>query len=147
MWEEELRFLVFGSDLLLMISNPEIRFKIRERERALNFTLMFFLVLPSDVHVTCQYTQDCLLPCSFTPSGSEEISWFKQDVLIYRNSNMNDKLLGGRMWVSAPELARGNASLLLQRCVLNDKGRYRCQVTRGEKVQKYFITLQVEGEP
>lgn len=110
---------------------------------------MFFLVLPSDVHVTCQYIQDCLLPCSFTPSGSEEISWFKQDTLIYRNSqntNVNDKLLGGRMWVSAQELSRGNASLLLQRCVLNDKGRYRCQVTKGEKMQEYFIGLQVEGE-
>lgn len=109
----------------------------------------FCLFLPLDVHVTCQYSADCLLPCSFTPSGSEEIQWFRQDFLIFRlpqNTNQNDQLVTGRTSMSAHELPLGNASLLLQHCVLSDRGRYRCQVMKGEKVDDHFVLLKVEGE-
>ncbi|XP_060717676.1 uncharacterized protein hhla2b.1 [Tachysurus vachellii] len=101
-----------------------------------------------DVHVTCQYSEVCVLPCSFSPSGREEIRWFRHDVLIYthpQSTKLQDQLFTSRMSVPADELSLGNASLLLQRCVLSDRGRYRCQVTTGEKTNDYFILLKVEA--
>ncbi|KAG7317495.1 hypothetical protein KOW79_018530 [Hemibagrus wyckioides] len=101
-----------------------------------------------DVHVTCQYSEDCVLPCSFTPSGREEIRWFRHDLLIYsqpQSANLNNELFTGRTSVLAGELSLGNASLLLQRCGLTDRGRYRCQVRTGEKKDDFFIVLKVEA--
>ncbi|MCI4391661.1 hypothetical protein PGIGA_G00136810 [Pangasianodon gigas] len=101
-----------------------------------------------DVHITCQFSEDCVLPCSFTPSGGEEIRWFRQDVLIYshpQSTNWHDRLFMDRTSISARELSLGNASLVLQRSVLSDRGRYRCQVTKGEKTDEYFVVLKVEA--
>ncbi|XP_060755695.1 HERV-H LTR-associating protein 2 [Neoarius graeffei] len=102
-----------------------------------------------DVYVTCQYSEDCVLPCSFTPLGrEEEIRWFRHDTLIYshpQSTNWHSELFLGRTSISANELSHGNASLLLQHCVLSDRGRYRCQVTKGEKMDNYFIVLKVEA--
>lgn len=107
---------------------------------------VFFLL--SDVHVTCQYSEDCVLPCSFTPSGREEIRWFRRDALIYshpQGTNSHNELFMGRTSISAHGLSLGNASLILQRCILKDRGRYRCEVTKGEKMDS-FVVLKVEGE-
>ncbi|XP_017308883.1 uncharacterized protein hhla2b.1 isoform X2 [Ictalurus punctatus] len=100
-----------------------------------------------DVHVTCQYSEDCVLPCSFTPSGREEIRWFRRDALIYshpQGTNSHNELFMGRTSISAHELSLGNASLILQRCILKDRGRYRCEVTKGEKMDS-FVVLKVEA--
>ncbi|XP_027008358.1 uncharacterized protein hhla2b.1 isoform X2 [Tachysurus fulvidraco] len=101
-----------------------------------------------DVHVTCQYSEDCVLPCSFSPSGREEIRWFRHDVLIYahpQSTKWHEQLFRSRTSVPDDALSLGNASLLLQRCVLSDRGRYRCQVTTGEKTNDYIILLKVEA--
>ncbi|XP_046733643.1 uncharacterized protein hhla2b.1 isoform X2 [Silurus meridionalis] len=50
-----------------------------------------------------------------------------------------------RASVSVPELSLGNASILLRRCNLNDRGRYRCQVTKKERTDYSFVTLRVEA--
>ncbi|KAI5620014.1 hypothetical protein C0J50_20319, partial [Silurus asotus] len=100
------------------------------------------ICLLSDVTVTCQYSEDCLLPCSFTPSGEDEVRWFKQDVQIYpQTPNMENY----RASVSVPELSLGNASILLHRCDLNDRGRYRCQVKKKERTDYSFVTIRVEA--
>lgn len=105
--------------------------------------------LRSDAHVTCRYSEDCVLPCSFTPSGGEEIRWFRHDVLIFshpQSTDWHDELYTGRASVPAGDVALGNASLLLQRCVLSDRGRYRCQVMTKGKTDDFYVVLLVEGE-
>ncbi|KAK3541087.1 hypothetical protein QTP86_012745 [Hemibagrus guttatus] len=110
--------------------------------------IIIIIITFLDVHVTCQYSEDCILPCSFTPSGGEEIHWFRHDVLIYshpQSTNWNDERFTGRTSVLVGELSLGNASLLLQRCVLRDRGRYRCQVRTGGKKDDFFIVLKVKA--
>ncbi|TSK98513.1 HERV-H LTR-associating protein 2 [Bagarius yarrelli] len=99
-----------------------------------------------NAHVSCQYSKDCVLPCSFTPAGEEEIRWFRHDVLIYTHPHRAKSLQDERTSVPAAELSAGNASLLLQRCMLSDRGRYRCQVDEGEKNRRLLlVVLKVEA--
>ncbi|XP_053344036.1 HERV-H LTR-associating protein 2 isoform X2 [Clarias gariepinus] len=105
---------------------------------------------PEEVHVACRYSEDCLLPCSFSPSGREEIRWFRmgQDSLIYSHppsADSQDTSFVGRTSISAHELSLGNASLLLQHCIVSDRGRYRCEVSKGEKKHNVLVTLNVEA--
>uniref|UniRef100_A0A3P8SJV5 Ig-like domain-containing protein n=1 Tax=Amphiprion percula TaxID=161767 RepID=A0A3P8SJV5_AMPPE len=114
-----------------------------------------------DVTVTCFISEECFLPCSFQPGGEETVEWFRQDVVVYKFERSDDDddsdsssskehvehdQLAGRASVSPHLVTRGNATLVLRRSSLKDRGTYRCHVhtKRGEHTAK--VILKVEGE-
>ncbi|XP_036414624.1 uncharacterized protein hhla2b.1 [Colossoma macropomum] len=101
-----------------------------------------------DVQITCLFSENCVLPCSFIPTGGEEIQWFRQDVLVYSHPQSSDQpseQFEGRASMSIQQLALGNASVLLQRCGPQDRGRYRCRVVKGKEKNESFVIVKVEA--
>lgn len=103
-----------------------------------------------DVNVMCVFSEDCLLPCSFQPGSNETIEWFRQDVIVYKYFNhqeyFNHDHLSGRAHVFQPLLSRGNATLMLRRSVLKDRGMYRCHVNSSAGEHNAKVILKIEGE-
>lgn len=116
-------------------------------------------------------SEDCLLPCSFRPSSKDTITWFRQDVVVYKLERDDDndddddeddddeddddssskehfehEQLAGRASMFPRLLSRGNARLLLRRTGLKDRGTYRCHVTTSEGEHNAKVILKVEGE-
>ena len=119
------------------------------------------LVHVSDVLVTCRVSEECALPCNFQPGGEETVEWFRQDTVVYkfeRNDNDDDDdessstehvkhvQLSGRASVSARQVSHGNATLILRRSGLKDRGTYRCHVHTSEGEHNAKVILKVEGE-
>ncbi|XP_072534140.1 CD276 antigen homolog [Salminus brasiliensis] len=101
-----------------------------------------------DIQVACLFSKDCILPCSFKPTGGEEVQWFKQYDLVYslpQGSDHPSEQFVGRTSVSAQQLALGNASLLLQRCGLQDRGRYKCRIAKAKEENESFVIVKVEA--
>ncbi|KAL7835385.1 hypothetical protein SRHO_G00277320 [Serrasalmus rhombeus] len=101
-----------------------------------------------DVQITCLFSENCILPCSFKPTGGEEVQWFRQDAVVYSHPQSSDQpseQLEGRTSMSTQQLALGNASLLLQRCGPQDRGRYRCRVVKGKEENQSFVIMKVEA--
>ncbi|KAG9283418.1 hypothetical protein AMEX_G2179 [Astyanax mexicanus] len=101
-----------------------------------------------DVPVTCLFSEDCILPCSFKATGGEEVQWFRQNDLVYslpQGSDQPSEQFVGRTSVSAQQLALGNAALSLQRCGLQDRGRYRCRIIKGKEEDESFVIVKVEA--
>ncbi|XP_068604123.1 CD276 antigen-like [Brachionichthys hirsutus] len=114
-----------------------------------------------DVAVTCLVLEDCLLPCRFPPASKETIEWFKKDEAVYKIEREDDddededddsseeqnerKQLDGRFSVFLPLIARGNATLLLRKSRLKDRGTYRCHVSTLKGVHDAKVILKVEA--
>ncbi|XP_020320040.1 uncharacterized protein LOC109872998 [Oncorhynchus kisutch] len=105
-----------------------------------------------DAHLTCLFSEDCVLPCSFKPSGNEIISWYRQELLLLSHSHQggdqSDQPPKGhrtRMYLLQDQLSRGNASLHLSQCGIKDRGRYRCLVNSTLGQQESFIIMKVEA--
>uniref|UniRef100_A0A3P8SJG8 Ig-like domain-containing protein n=1 Tax=Amphiprion percula TaxID=161767 RepID=A0A3P8SJG8_AMPPE len=112
-----------------------------------------------DVTVTCFISEECFLPCSFQPGGEETVEWFRQDVVVYKFERSDDDddsdsssskehvehdQLAGRASVSPHLVTRGNATLVLRRSSLKDRGTYRCHVhtKRGEHTAKVILKVE-----
>ncbi|KAK7881553.1 hypothetical protein WMY93_029962 [Mugilogobius chulae] len=103
-----------------------------------------------DVHLTCQVSGPCVLPCHLPDSPLKQLLWFKQDSLILTlSSDLQtrpgpDDSLTGRASLSAPAVAVGNVSLLVKNIGPRDRGRYRCSVKTeaGEKNQDVIVKVQ-----
>ncbi|XP_013984741.1 CD276 antigen homolog [Salmo salar] len=102
-----------------------------------------------DAHVTCLFSEDCVLPCNFKPSGNEIIRWYLHEVLLLSQSQQ-----GGdqppqdhrtRTYLIQDQLSRGIASLHLRQCGIKDRGRYRCLVNSTLGQQKSFVIMKVEA--
>lgn len=101
-------------------------------------------ILLSDVQVTCQVSEDCVLPCRFEPSGGEKIEWYKYNgILIFSYSKITYQ--SNRVLVSTKQLELGNATLVLQQSELQDRGRYTCKVISAEKERNVFVLVKIEG--
>ncbi|KAJ7996705.1 hypothetical protein DPEC_G00239790 [Dallia pectoralis] len=104
-----------------------------------------------DAHVTCQFSRDCVLPCTFKPNGNVNVMWYRQDVLIFSQnqdglqSNLTPQNQSPRMHVLQDQLARGSASLHLNMCDIKDRGRYRCLVNNTLSQQESFVIVKVEA--
>uniref|UniRef100_A0A668T2X5 Ig-like domain-containing protein n=1 Tax=Oreochromis aureus TaxID=47969 RepID=A0A668T2X5_OREAU len=102
-----------------------------------------------DVNVMCVFSEDCLLPCSFQPGSNETIEWFRQDVVVYKYFNhqeyFNHDHLSGRANIFQPLLSRGNATLMLRRSVLKDRGMYRCHVNSSAGEHNAKVILKIEA--
>ncbi|KAJ8278160.1 hypothetical protein GJAV_G00084550 [Gymnothorax javanicus] len=104
-----------------------------------------------DERVTCQFSEDCLLPCSFKPANEEVISWSRQEVAVHSFAQGRDQPEGqhahyrGRTAMFPQRVTHGNASLLLKQCNTQDRGRYRCWVRTALGVQESFVIAKVEA--
>ncbi|XP_026219861.1 V-set domain-containing T-cell activation inhibitor 1-like isoform X2 [Anabas testudineus] len=120
-----------------------------------------------DVMVTCFISEDCRLPCNFQPDSEATIEWFRQDVMIYKfeqdeeendgddeeednddsssEEHLEQQQVAGQMFISPALVSRGNASLVLKKIGLKDRGTYRCQVTTSKGQHGANVILRVEA--
>ncbi|CAI5643686.1 unnamed protein product [Oreochromis niloticus] len=128
--------------------------------RGLVFMLIMFLdklpstnskVLLPDANVTCIIHDDCILPCSFRPTGTVVIHWYKQQIPVhsyYYNKDqfgLQNKHFSGRTALFNSHIPHGNASLLLRRVKVQDKGRYKCYTSTRKGNQELFVNLEVKA--
>ncbi|KAK5887592.1 hypothetical protein CesoFtcFv8_016183 [Champsocephalus esox] len=108
-------------------------------------------VLLADANVTCIIPDDCLLPCSFRPVGTVVIHWYKQQTPVhsyYYNKDQfghQNKHFSGRTCLFNSHIPQGNASLLLRRVKVQDKGRYKCYTSTRKGNQEMFVNLEVKA--
>ncbi|XP_056306113.1 CD276 antigen [Danio aesculapii] len=99
-----------------------------------------------DVHVTCTFSEDCVLPCVFEAVGGETIYWFKQNVLIHTyklESGLSDQH-NSKTSLFTDMISSGNASLHVPKSGPQDRGKYRCVVSSRE-TSKHIIIVTVEA--
>uniref|UniRef100_A0A4W5MWE4 HERV-H LTR-associating 2b, tandem duplicate 1 n=1 Tax=Hucho hucho TaxID=62062 RepID=A0A4W5MWE4_9TELE len=111
------------------------------------------------VHVTCLFSEDCVLPCSFQPDSEEVIHWHKledkvpasQGLTVHSYYYSRDQLkqqnqpYRGRTALFNDQIPKGNASLLLRGLTLQDQGRYKCYTSTINGNKESFINITVEG--
>ncbi|KAA8586988.1 hypothetical protein FQN60_000824 [Etheostoma spectabile] len=108
-------------------------------------------VLLPDANVTCIIPDDCILPCSFRPTGTVVIHWYKLQIPVhsyYYNKDqfgLQNKHFSGRTCLFNSQIPHGNASLLLRRVKVQDKGRYKCYTSTRKGNQEIFINLEVKA--
>uniref|UniRef100_A0A8C8DQ32 Ig-like domain-containing protein n=1 Tax=Oryzias sinensis TaxID=183150 RepID=A0A8C8DQ32_9TELE len=108
-------------------------------------------VLP-DANVTCIIPEDCILPCSFKPASTVVIHWYKQQIPVhsyYYNKDqfgLQNKHFSGRTCLFNSHIPHGNASLLLRRVKVQDRGRYKCYTSTRKSNQEMFVNLEVKGQ-
>uniref|UniRef100_A0A3Q3EHP4 HERV-H LTR-associating 2a, tandem duplicate 2 n=1 Tax=Labrus bergylta TaxID=56723 RepID=A0A3Q3EHP4_9LABR len=101
-------------------------------------------------NVTCIIPDDCILPCSFRPTGTVVIHWYKQQIPVhsyYYNKDqfgLQNKHFSGRTCLFNSQIPYGNASLLLRRLKVQDKGRYKCYTSTRKGNQEIFVNLEVK---
>ncbi|MBN3299198.1 HHLA2 protein, partial [Amia calva] len=105
--------------------------------------------------VTCFYSRDCLLPCEFPSGNATVIHWLKRSIgadirvhSYYNNQNqlkMQDPQYSGRTQLFSDQLAKGNASLLLKRVHILDRGQYQCYTTTDLVKQEALVVMKVEA--
>ncbi|MEQ2239701.1 hypothetical protein ILYODFUR_007139, partial [Ilyodon furcidens] len=104
-----------------------------------------------DLNVTCIIQDDCVLPCSFTPTGTVVIHWYKQQIPVhsyyYRKDQfgLQNKHFSGRTSLFNSHIPQGNASLLLKRVKVQDKGRYKCYTSTRKGNQEMFVNLELKA--
>ncbi|XP_017343849.1 uncharacterized protein hhla2a.1 isoform X2 [Ictalurus punctatus] len=99
-----------------------------------------------DAHVTCIYSENCILPCSFPPSTEEVVfQWYKQGTLIYSFLEDEDESHNSNISVFTDEVSHGNASLLLEDSSIKSRGRYKCVVNTTKAVQESDVIVKVEA--
>ncbi|KAL4624886.1 hypothetical protein GN956_G17688 [Arapaima gigas] len=105
-----------------------------------------------DSQVTCNFSQDCVLPCSFEPSkDGVNISWHRQEspVLSFSPSKSPVEQQGppyvGRSSLFKEQISHGNASLQLKQVNTQDRGKYRCRVSSDRGTEDSFVIMRVEA--
>lgn len=111
--------------------------------------------LLADVHVTCVFSEDCVLPCSFQPDSEEVIHWQKPEdknlSTIHSYYYSTDQLkqqsqpYRGRTALFNDQIPKGNASLLLRGITLQDQGRYKCYTSTIKGNKESCVNIAVEG--
>ncbi|XP_053332058.1 HERV-H LTR-associating protein 2 [Clarias gariepinus] len=104
-----------------------------------------------DTQVTCLFHEDCILPCSFIPTGGVVIHWYKQQIPVhsyYYNKDqfgLQNKHFSGRTFLFNLQIAQGNASLMLHKVKVQDRGRYKCYTSTRKGNQETFVNLGVKA--
>ncbi|CAB1341014.1 unnamed protein product, partial [Coregonus sp. 'balchen'] len=111
------------------------------------------MFLFTDVHVTCVFSEDCVMPCSFQPGSEEVIHWLKtedKDLTVHSYYYSTDQLkqqslrYRRRTALFNDQIHKGNASLLLSTLTLQDQGRYKCYTSTIRGNQDSLIDISVE---
>ncbi|KAG2456546.1 HHLA2 protein, partial [Polypterus senegalus] len=105
---------------------------------ACRYCLFCILALPlytcQDEPVTCFYSKDCILPCSYNPGTDVVIHWQIGTKVVHIFYDGNDQLkeqdeqYKNRTTLFKDELQKGNASLLLRNLQIGDEQSYHCYV-------------------
>lgn len=110
--------------------------------------------LLADVHVTCVFSEDCVLPCSFQRGSEEVIHWLQpedKDLTVHSYYYSTDQLkqqsqpYRGRTALFNDQIPKGNASLLLRGITLQDQGRYKCYTSTIKGNKESCVNIAVEG--
>ncbi|XP_073687067.1 V-set domain-containing T-cell activation inhibitor 1 isoform X2 [Garra rufa] len=116
---------------------------------------LFFLlwILPvtlGDTHVTCIYSEECMLPCTSTNLGI--IHWYKDKNPVHSYYNNQDQLdyqhkdyKGRTSLFSQSEIKNGNVSLLIRNIRVQDEGRYRCYAADDKTNDEKYVVVAVEA--
>lgn len=108
----------------------------------------------ADIDVTCVFSEDCVLPCSFQRGSEEVIHWLKpedKDLTVHSYYYSTDQLkqqsqpYRGRTALFNDQIPKGNASLLLRGITLQDQGRYKCYTSTIKDNNESFVNIAVEG--
>uniref|UniRef100_A0A667Y9H1 Ig-like domain-containing protein n=1 Tax=Myripristis murdjan TaxID=586833 RepID=A0A667Y9H1_9TELE len=105
-----------------------------------------------EANVTCIIHDDCILPCSFRPTGTVVIHWYKQQIPVHSyyyhkdQFGLQNKHFSGRTCLFNSQITAGNASLLLRRIKVQDKGRYKCYTSTRKGNHETFVNLEVKGQ-
>ncbi|XP_063060276.1 uncharacterized protein hhla2a.1 [Engraulis encrasicolus] len=97
--------------------------------------------------VTCVFSRDCMLPCTFTPTATMSvlIHWYRQDVLLDSFLSAEDQSeessSSSKVSMFKEQVSQGNASLLLRHSTPADRGRYTCRVNTTEAEQEDSIVI------
>ncbi|KAA0704126.1 hypothetical protein E1301_Tti000229 [Triplophysa tibetana] len=96
-----------------------------------------------EVRVTCIFSESCTLPCSFTPTDAPvRIQWYHQESLIFSLQQGGEQLSNGNTWLQVEHISHGNATLLLKRVVVKNRGRYKCVVNNTSQT---YVVAAVEA--
>lgn len=101
-----------------------------------------------------------MLPCRFQPDSEVNIEWFRQDAIVYKFEQDDDddddddsseehvehEQFAGRVSIFPPLVSRGNATLILRKSSLKDRGTYRCHVKTSKGEHNAKVILKVEGK-
>ncbi|KAI5099799.1 hypothetical protein C0J45_10351, partial [Silurus meridionalis] len=99
-----------------------------------------------DAHVTCIYSEDCILPCTFPPSLEGVVfQWYKQETLIFSFLEDKDESVHSDISVFTDEVSHGNASLLLEDSSIRSRGQYKCVVNTTKSVWESNVIVKVEA--
>ena len=110
----------------------------------------------SDVPVVCEFSETCVLPCSFQAGEDLVLHWMfgpggdpTQTAHSYYSDsnqlNLQDPWFKNRTSLFDEQLSHGNASLQLTEVKVQDQGRYKCYTSITKGTLEHFIKLTVEG--
>ncbi|XP_076130470.1 CD276 antigen-like isoform X2 [Alosa pseudoharengus] len=113
-------------------------------------TLLWILSLGEcripELQVTCVISEDCVLPCTFTPTRNVLVRWYKQEVLVHSFlPSEGQQGADGKVSLFRDQVAHGNASLLLQHSSTADRGRYTCRVNSTGDADGSIVIVRVEA--
>uniref|UniRef100_A0A8C1GJ00 HERV-H LTR-associating 2b, tandem duplicate 2 n=2 Tax=Cyprinus carpio TaxID=7962 RepID=A0A8C1GJ00_CYPCA len=120
---------------------------------------LFFLlcILPvilggvfTDTHVTCIYSEECMLPC--TSTHLDIIHWYLDKKAVHSFFHNKDQLghqhedyKGRTSLLSESEIKNGNVSLLIRNISLQDEGRYKCYAADAKKNDEKYVVMSVNA--
>uniref|UniRef100_A0A672T0N0 HERV-H LTR-associating 2b, tandem duplicate 2 n=1 Tax=Sinocyclocheilus grahami TaxID=75366 RepID=A0A672T0N0_SINGR len=114
------------------------------------FLLWILPVILGDTHVTCIYSEECMLPC--TSTHLDIIHWYKDKKAVHSFYHNQDQLghqhedyKGRTSLFSESEIKNGNISLLIKNISLQDEGRYRCYAADDKTNNEKYVVVSVEA--
>uniref|UniRef100_A0A3P9KVU9 Ig-like domain-containing protein n=1 Tax=Oryzias latipes TaxID=8090 RepID=A0A3P9KVU9_ORYLA len=114
------------------------------------------LLMFTDAEVSCQFGQNCILPCRFPPGDDLVIHWFKltpTNTKVHSYYDNKDHLehqhqrFRGRTSLFQDQISKGNASLQLTGVMVQDQGRYRCLTSTITETGEFYINMKVYAPP
>ncbi|XP_065114428.1 uncharacterized protein [Paramisgurnus dabryanus] len=114
----------------------------------LSFIWILPLTLSGDAHVTCLYSEECVLPCE--SNLHDIIHWNKQDKTVHSFYHQKDQLeyqsaeyKGRTSLFSQSEINKGNVSLILKQIQIQDEGRYKCYAASDKLNDEKYVAVSV----
>lgn len=106
-----------------------------------------------ELHVTCEVSRSCVLPCNFPPSSLMKLLWYRQDAPILTLTppdqltppSQDDPLSGRASLPALTAVAKGNASLIISHSGTRDRGRYRCSVQTEAGLHSSSVIVKVHA--